>query len=371
MGLLHILPGTLWTVASFVITLGILIFVHEMGHYLAARWRGVFPETFSIGFGPALFSWPDRRGTIWQLSALPLGGYVKLYGLVLPGEAGAPLPAGRRASDSYANASLLSRAIIIAAGPIANFLLAIVLFAGLGVAMGRPVQSTVIGSIVENSAAAHAGLHLGDRLISVAGTPVSNLDQVHDITQAHPGDKVTVTFERGEQTLSVDPVLDSTEKDGKRFGQLGISGIPAYQSLGVAGGLAYGFWQTGDLAREILVGLGRLITGKGSTADLGGVIRIAQISGQVFAQGLGSVVSFIAVLSVNLGLLNLMPIPVLDGGHLVFMAAEAVRGRPLSARVQEYSLGAGLFLIASLMLFSAWNDLSRLGLFHWFGGLTG
>jgi regulator of sigma E protease len=371
--LLHALPDLVRTVVSFAIVLGVLVFIHELGHYLAARWRGVHVETFSIGFGQSLLRWTDRAGTVWKLAWIPLGGYVKLHGQERPEDASAEDRAKWVAGRTFHEKPVLSRAIVVAAGPIANFLLAIVLFAALFATAGRPVTLPVVGGVLPESAAMRAGIHEQDKILSIDGAPIGSFEDIQRIVSARPGQTMSVQIERGgsAETLSVTPDA-RTEAGGPRIGVLGIrGGQVGYQRMSLPAALAGGVAQTWEVTRQTFEGLAQMITGRRGTEDLGGPLRIAQLSGQVAEMGFASLVSFIAVLSVNLGLINLFPIPVLDGGHLLFYLAEALRGRPIPPRAQEYGFRAGLALLACLFVFATWNDLTHLGIFRWVAGLIG
>jgi regulator of sigma E protease len=423
------MPDVIHTTLAFLVVLGVLVFVHELGHYLAARWVGVHVEVFSIGFGPAIFTWTDRVGTVWKLAWLPFGGYVKLHGQERPREL-PPEPSGpsrtgltiaawreraglgRRpvATDPVASAlvapapvatapvasalvapapvavmsdvvddepkvwmrgrifhekSVGARAIVVAAGPIANFLLAMALFALLFATAGRPIILPVAGDVLPDSAAAHAGLKTDDRILAINGTPTATFEDIQRIVSAHPAEKLTVTIRRGHDTMDLPVTTDSRTVGGEKIGMLGIRGGKVeYQHLSLPEALVGGVTQTWQVTSETIVGVGQMISGRRGTEDLGGPLRIAQLSGQVAELGLASLVSFIALLSVNLGLINLFPIPVLDGGHLLFYLAEAIRGRPLPARAQEYGFRAGLAFLAGIFILATWNDLSHLGVFH-------
>jgi regulator of sigma E protease len=401
------MPEPLQTGLAFLVVLGVLVFVHEFGHYLAARLCGVHVEVFSIGFGPAIVTWRDRVGTVWKLAWLPLGGYVKLHGQERPEELRAPEPRGasraglaitawreriglaRQSSSAEAQRQeppeatapvpqkiwirgrifhekpVGARAIVVAAGPIANFLLAMVLFAALFATAGRPIILPVAGDVMPDSAAARAGLQTNDQIVAIAGTPTKSFEDIQRIITAHPAEKLTVTIRRGSETLDLPVVTDVRDVGGEQVGMLGIRGGKVeYQQLTLFEALWGGVTQTWQITKETVVGVAQMISGRRGTEDLGGPLRIAQLSGQVAQLGIASLISFIAVLSVNLGLINLFPIPVLDGGHLLFYLAEAVRGRPIPARAQEYGFRAGLALLAALFIFATWNDLARFGLFH-------
>jgi regulator of sigma E protease len=368
----HLLPEFARTGLAFVVVLGVLVFVHEFGHYLAARWRGVHVEAFSIGFGSAIASWTDRHGTVWKLAWMPLGGYVKLHGQERPEDVTPEERARWLPGQTFQEKTVLSRAIVVAAGPIANFLLAIVLFAGLFATAGQPVIPPVVGGVVADSAAAHAGLEQGDRITAIDGVPVRQFTDLQRIVAAHPGGSITLDFVRGGQARSATTVLGTENSAGHPIGLLGVrAGAAEFHRLDPLSALATGTVQTWRVTAQTFGGIWQMLTGQRGTADLGGPLRIAQLSGEVAQLGIASLVSFIAVLSVNLGLLNLFPIPVLDGGHLVFYLMEALRGRPLPQRAQEYGFRAGLALLAGLFVFATWNDLSHLGVVRWVVGLFG
>ena len=368
----HAIPDLIRTLAAFAVVLGVLVSVHEFGHYLAARWRGVGVEVFSIGFGRSLTHWVDRHGTTWRIAWLPLGGYVRMHGQERPDQASPSVRASWVAGRTFHEKSVLSRTIIVAAGPVANFVLAMVLFAALFATMGRPVTLPVVGGVLSGSAAERAGLQVNDRIESISGKPVHDFEDVQRIVTAHPDETLSIVVTRAGQPRTLEALIGSQQSGGNRTGMLGIrAGTVEYQHLGLPAALWGGVTQTWDVTAETLRGVAQIITGKRGTEDLGGPLRIAQLSGQVVQLGLASLVSFIAVLSVNLGLINLFPIPVLDGGHLLFYLAEAIRGRPLPPRAQEYGFRAGLALLASLFIFATWNDLTNVGLFRWVAHLLG
>ncbi len=354
---------------AFVVVLGVLVFVHELGHYLAARWRGVYVETFSIGFGRALTSWTDRHGTVWKLAWIPLGGYVKLHGQERPETVSAEVRAAWKPGGTFHEKSLLSRAIVIAAGPVANFVLAIVLFAFLFGSVGRPVLLPVVESVLPGSAAAAAGLQPKDRIEAVDGRKIADFTALQRLVAAHPDTAMTLRVQRAGAALTLPVVTHSSLEDGRKIGLLGIrGGLVSYQPLSIPAAMVAGVTETWSVTAQTAQGVAKMISGSGNSGEIGGPIRIAEMSGQVAAMGVASLLSFIAVLSVNIGMINLFPIPVLDGGHLLFYLFEAVRGRPLPQRAQEYGFRAGLALLAGLFIFATWNDLNHLGLFHWFAG---
>ncbi len=367
--MIHAIPDLLRTVIAFVVVLGILVFIHESGHYVAARWRGVFVETFSIGFGQAVATWRDRAGTVWKVAWIPLGGYVRLHGQQHAEEIGPessiPLIPGR----TYQEKSVLSRAIIIAGGPAANFVLAIVLFAGLLAIAGRPVMLPVVSQVQPGSGAALAGVQPGDRIEAMNGKSIATFGDLQEFVTPHADEPVQVTILRDGRQIVLPVIIGSRIADGQRVGLLGIEGGDVeYKHVSVPAAIAGGFTETWRVTADTARGVAQIFTAGRGAGDIGGPLRIAQLSGQVAALGLANLVSFIAILSVNLGLINLLPIPVLDGGHLFFLLCEGARGRPLSARIREYGLRAGLAVLGGLFVFATWNDLTHLGLFRWFTG---
>ena len=365
--------GALRTVLAFLVVLGVLVFVHEMGHDLAAIWRGVYVETFSIGFGPEITGWTAKSGTRWKLCWLPLGGFVKLHGQERPEDVPEEVRAAWRAGQTFHGKSVLSRAIVVAAGPLANFVLAIVLFAGLFAIAGRPVATPVVSTVLESSPAAVAGLQPGDRITAIDGAKIASFEDIQRIVTREPGATVSVQVARQDGSHVFKLTVGSRAGDGgKPVGMLGITGANVeMRRLDPLRALEAGVAQTWEISAQTLVGIGQMIGGHRGTEDLGGPLRIAQLSGQAASLGLGPLIMLMGVLSVSLGLINLFPVPILDGGHLLFYLAEAVFGRPVPPRAQEYGYRAGFAVIAALFLFVTWNDLAHLGIVRWVAGLFG
>jgi regulator of sigma E protease len=378
--------GVLGTLGPFILVLGVLIFIHELGHYLAARSVGVHVEVFSIGFGRTIVGWTGRDGTYWKVGWIPLGGFVRLHGqesaedrLAAEAEArekGEPVPVWRE-GRTFAEKSVGRRAWVVAAGPLANFLLAAVLLAGLYATAGRPNTAAVVTAVQENSAASRAGLQPGDRILSVDGRSVSRFEEVQGLIRLRPGQTLAVEIDREGQRVALTATPDRREVTD-RFGNvqvmglLGVSGgVPEYARLGPAQALVAGVAETVRMTDQTLVALWQMITGARGTEEIGGPLRIAQLSGQVAEGGIAPLIGLMALLSINLALINLFPIPVLDGGHLMFYAAEAIRGRPLPPRAQEYGFRAGLALLLGLFVLATWNDLTQLRVIDWVAGLVG
>lgn len=382
-------------VIPFLIILTVLVFVHELGHYLVARWCGVRIDAFSIGFGPELFGWNDRRGTRWKFSAIPLGGYVKMFGdadvtsrparetsaqpdegKVSAGEETGSWAGGRERpltpeerAVSFHYKSLAQRSWIVAAGPLANFLFALVVLAGFFFALGQPTTPPVIGDVLPDSAAQEAGLEGGDRILTINGSEIERFEQIQRVVQLNLSEPLDMQVERNGQTiaLTVTPEIVQAEDNFGNVHEVARVGITASGTEYIRYGLLQSTWmaaeETVNLVGATGKALGQIITGSRSTDELGGPVRIAEMSGYVAETGLVSVLWFMAVLSINLGLINLFPVPMLDGGHLLFYAYEAVRGRPLGERAQEIGFRIGLGLVLTLFVFVTWNDLARLQVF--------
>jgi len=363
-----------FTLLAFLFVLTIVVFVHEFGHFIVGRLCGIGVTAFSIGFGRELIGWTDRRGTRWKLSAIPLGGYVKFVGDVnaasTPDQATlAEMSAAERAV-SFHHQSLPKRVATVAAGPIANFLLAIAIFGGVAYTAGRTVLAPRIEGVQPGSAAERAGFQPGDLVTSINGRAVSSFSDMQRIVSTSAGDRLTVVVERRGETVPLTAVPDLKEQDtpfGKqRIGLLGLQASRDKADLktityGPLGALRAGVEETWYVVERTFDYIGKLVVGRESTDQLSGPIRIAQVSGQVaHLGGLGGLISLVAVLSVSIGLINLFPIPLLDGGHLLFYAIEAVRGRPLSERAQEIGFRIGLAIVVMLMLFATWNDIFHL-----------
>jgi len=373
--------GFLQTIISFLILLSIVVFVHEWGHFYIARRNGVRVEVFSVGFGPEIFGWYDKYGTRWRVSAVPLGGYVKMFGMAEDEEindksaqnfleSGANTNAdadGVMSEDekavSFAHKSVGQRAAIVFAGPAINFIFAVIVLAGIGLAVGVPNISVSVEEVTAGSAAEAGGMQNGDVLLQIDGKEVTDARTVQKIVTANPGVELPFVVSRDGQEvqLNVTPA-NADDGQGNQSGRLGIrmqSALLSYERLNPFAAAWFGLEKTASITWEALVNIGNLLTLQGNFKDLGGPIAIAQMSGQAAEQGILPFVFLMAVISINLGLINLFPIPILDGGHLMFMGIEAVRGKPLGERAQEYGFRIGLALVLLLMVSVTWNDLVR------------
>ncbi|SDG90635.1 RIP metalloprotease RseP [Roseospirillum parvum] len=452
------------TVVAFLVGLTIVVFVHEMGHFWVARRNGVRVEVFSIGFGPELFGFNDRHGTRWKFAAVPLGGYVKMFG----DEDASSKPDAEAAEEmsdedkavAFPFKSLGQKAAIVFAGPAANFIFAVIVYAFVFMSFGQPATPPVIGSVVSGSAAAEAGIQAGDRILAIDGEPIERYEEVQAVALLVDGTPLDIRFERGgiERTITVTPTRletiddQGTVRDGYTLGVnppyptlihtispdspaeraglepedriVAAQGVPVQVfadfrevlegfdpaqgplrltiergdqrfertldpvietydengptesvarigvtfSLGDRTHIAYGPFEAawrgvGETVRVVehtFTALGQMIAGDRGTEDLGGPIRIAQFFGQAAEAGVVTFLLSIALLSVNLGLINLFPIPVLDGGHLLMYGIEAVMGRPLGEAAQEISFRIGLAVVLGLMVFATWNDIVQL-----------
>ena len=362
-------------VLPFLVVLTVLVFVHELGHYFIARRCGVRVEVFSIGFGPELFGFSDRAGTRWKFSAVPLGGYVKMFGehdFATDAEPEAMSEEEKRVS--FHHRPLRQRTFIVAAGPIANILCAVLMLTAVFLIVGEPRPLAGIGSVQDDSAAAAAGFKPGDRVVAIGGAPVRWFDEMREIVRASPAVPLAFEIVRSGETLSLTatPHRSSGEDAGSGGREVGLLGVKPdtaqvdYERLGPVGAVAAAWQRSYGLTVQIMGGLWQIITGVRTSDELGGPLRIAQISGQMAQDGTINLIFFMAALSINLGLINLFPIPMLDGGHLAFYAIEAVRGKPLDKRVQEYGFRFGLIFVLALMIFATWNDLLSLNVFGLF-----
>lgn len=354
----------------FVVVLTVVVFVHEFGHYWVARRNGVKIDVFSVGFGPELFGWTDKAGTRWRISAVPLGGYVKMFGDADASSSTAAdiemTPAEK--AVAFPHKRVGQRAAIVFAGPAANFIFAILVMSVMFMAYGQQVGEPVIGTVQPDSAAAQAGLMPGDRVLTVNGQSVERFQDLQRLVRLFGAQPLTVGLERNGAPLDVPVTPRIIDRPGMTGGieHVPVLGVTAditkvkVVTYGPLGALGASLKETQTMVSTTLVGIGQMIVGTRGTDELGGPIRIAQGAGEAAKSGIIGLISFVVLLSLNLGLINLFPVPVLDGGHLVFFAIEAVLGRPLGERAQEYGFRVGMFLVLALMVFATRNDIVAL-----------
>ena len=362
----------LLTIVAFLFVLSLVVFIHELGHYLVGRWCGIGATAFSVGFGPEIIGLTDRHGTRWKLSAIPLGGYVRFVGDMNAASAGdvkqadAELSAEERAR-AFHNKSVLKRALTVFAGPFANYVLAIAIFTVILMLSGRTFVEPLVGEVREGSAAAEAGILAGDVFVALDGRPVESFTDMQRYIAPRAQLPVIATVRRDGQEFTVQITPERLEIED-RFGnkiEQGIIGVvndvEAAQRVQVSYGplsaVVEAHKETGYIISRTVGYISGVIAGRESPDQIGGPIRVAQVSGQVATLGFFALLNLAAILSVSIGLLNLLPIPVLDGGHLVFYSIEALRGRPLSLRSQEVGYRIGFGLLIALMVFATWNDL--------------
>ncbi|GGJ59236.1 putative zinc metalloprotease [Sphingopyxis bauzanensis] len=373
-------PGFAFTIVAFLAVLGPLVFVHEYGHYIVGRWCGVKSDTFSIGFGRKIVSWTDKRGTEWKIGWLPLGGYVQFAGdrdaVSQPDAEWQQLPAEQK-SHTFPAQPVWKRSLIVAAGPVTNFLFAILILAGFAWVGGTPVTPPVAGGIEAGSAADTAGLRTGDRIVEIDGRPIEVFGDIPMAVAHRPGEAMQVRVVSGgsERMVALTPRLVK-EKDpfGKEYERaiIGLAPPPAQlQPVTLLEAPAVGLRQTWQIVRQTGEVLGQFLTGRRSIKDMNGPVKIAEISGQAATLGIASLIFFIALISINLGFINLLPLPMLDGGHLLFYAYEAIRRRPAPPQVQEWAFRFGFAAVVSLMLVVTFNDLGSLGLWDGIARLIG
>ena len=368
-------PPVWLIVLAFICMIGPLVFIHELGHYVVGRLFGVGAETFSIGFGREVTGWTDRSGTRWKVGWLPLGGYVRFVDD--EHHAGASEnPGAAKNPRSFAGKPVWQRFLIVLAGPMANFLLAILIFAAFFMAFGAP-RTNVVGEVEPDSAAASAGLKPGDTILSIGGRTTDSFMDIRNYVVLRPGHRVVVTFERNGAvreapvTLQADTV---TDEFGQKF-ERGLLGVypteGVLERVSIAGAASLGVENTLELTRLMIDGVGQIVTGERSVKEIGGPLKIAQVAGQRASLGALEFITLAALISINLGFINLLPVPMLDGGHLLFYTIEAIRRRPVSVEAQEWAFRGGLAVLFTLLLFTTVNDLGSFGLWERLGRLIG
>jgi regulator of sigma E protease len=373
-------PGFAFTVLAFLLVIGPLIFVHELGHYFAGRLFGVKAETFSIGFGREMFGWTDRRGTRWKVGWMPLGGYVRFKGDMnpasTPSDEWLALPPAERA-ETFQSKSLWQRFIIVLAGPLTNFLFAIVALMIIFASIGYPSSAAIVGAVVEGSPAEGAGFRPGDTIVDVNGSGIDTFADLQSYVSLRPGQPMRFLVQRDGaevalQAISSAEVVRDQFGNEARIGRIGVAPgalefapLPLHRLPGAA------IDTTIDTVETMVVALGQVITGQRSVKELGGPLKIAEVSGQQASLGWLPFFWLMVIVSINLGFINLLPIPLLDGGHLLFYAIEGVRRKPLKPEAQEWAFRTGLAVLLALMIFVTFNDLASFGLFTKLGGLIG
>ena len=374
-------PGFLFTILAFLLVIGPLIFIHELGHYFAGRWFGVKAETFSIGFGREITGWTDRRGTRWKVGWLPLGGYVKFKGDMnpasTPSDEWLSLPPAERA-ETFQAAKLWQRFIIVAAGPVTNFLFAIVAFMIIFASVGYPSSPASVGSVDSGTAAAAAGFRPGDQIVGADGRAIETFADLQSYVALRPDQEMAFTVRRESREIAIraTPRVDEHRDqfgNTARIGRLGIrpSGRLEFAPVPVSQLPGRAVATTINTVETMITALGQVITGRRSLEELGGPLRIAEVSGQQASLGWLPFFWLMTVVSINLGFINLLPIPLLDGGHLLFYLVEGVRRKPLRPEAQEWAFRTGLAVLLALMVFVTFNDLASFGLFSGLGSLIG
>ena len=360
------------SIVPFLIVLTVIVFVHEMGHYLVARWNGIAIQTFSIGFGPELFGFNDRYGTRWRLSAIPLGGYVRFVGDMNATSATPDMDVIANASPDLAprlfvNKNVWQRIAVAAAGPVANVIFTFLVLYALLLGYGRYTIPPVIGTVVAGGVADKAGLVAGDKVVSVDGYTVSGFEDFQRLISTSPQRSVTITIERqgADKTLTLTPeAAESPDAFGTvhRIGRIGVSrevspsDVTLYRP-NAAEAVGMTVEEIHFIIDRTVAFVGDFFVGRGDVKELGGPVKVAKVSGEVATQGVVALINLMALLSLNIGIFNLLPVPMLDGGHLLYFFIEAVRGRPLSQRVQELGFRFGLALVFTLTIFTLYNDI--------------
>lgn len=361
-------------VVGFMLLLGPLVTLHELGHLLVGRLFGVKADAFSVGFGKELAGFTDKRGTRWKLSALPLGGYVQFKGDMNPAsvpDADAPVEEG-----SFQHAALWKRALIVAAGPITNLVIAIAIFAAFFAIMGKPVivggqDSRTIGAFTEGSVAQAAGLEVGDVVVSIDGRAIRDFTELKTKVALHPGKQMVFTVERAGDSIEY-PVTTARIERTDNFGNVSTEGLigvaPAggkyeLEKVGILEAIPLGVKQSWDFLGMMITGIQQIVTGERSVDELGGPLKIAKYSGEQMSMGAAAFIHFAALISLNLAFINFLPIPALDGGHLMFYAAEAIRRKPVGPQATEWAYRTGIALVLMLMVVVTVNDIFSLPIF--------
>ena len=378
MSMLHDLIGWLPVgLPAFLFVITLVVFFHELGHFLVARACGVKVETFSIGFGPAIFGWHDRQGTHWKVSWIPFGGYVKFFGDMdaasTPDHEQLGVMTTEERKQAFPFKPIWQRAAVVAAGPVANFILAIVIFTGTFMISGQDVIVPVVDIVKPGSAAADAGIKKGDIIRAINGQRIDSFADVTQIVTLDSGGPLAITLSRGAQTIAIQATPRMTVvkdpfggNDNIRVLGVGNDHKPSEVTLvryGPIGALGAATKQTWVIASSTLSYLWQMITGHSDTSQLRGPLGMANVSKQVASVSFVALINLAALISVSIGLINLFPVPLLDGGHILYYAFETVLGRPLGVRTQDVGFRLGLALVLGLMILATWNDIARLNLF--------
>ena len=367
--LINYIPYIFQYIFAFAILITVVVFVHEMGHYLVGKWCGIGVETFSIGMGKQIWGRYDKSGTLWRVALFPIGGYVKFKGDEdLSGKRDKNISTYH--SDNFHSKSVWQKIATTAAGPVFNFILAIFIFAMIFIYKGETVVEPIVGEVLENSAANESGIKKGDLITNINGNEINSFNDIRNYIIDNPQNSLQITvFRDGSNVLlNVNPkIIIQKDRFGNEYkvGRIGIMAEqdPSYyqnKKYGIFSGLLRGIQETFSLITKILAYLGQLIIGRESVDQMGGPIKIIQVSGQVAEYGFIPLLGLIAAISVNLGVINLLPIPVLDGGHLLFYTYEIIFGKPINPKVQEYGMQIGVSLLIGLMIFVTILDISRL-----------
>lgn len=370
------IQGFFSIIVPFLIVLTVIVFVHEMGHFLVARWCGVKVDVFAVGFGRRIASFVDKKGTRWQIGWIPLGGFVKFAGDMsassAPDRDALAEMTPEESDTAFHKKNVAQRAAVVAGGPAANFLLSILIFAGIVMFVGRVVTAPIVDQVRPNSPAAAAGFAVGDTIKSIGSSDIESFNDLQRIVSGSGGRELTFVVDRKGEMISLRATPELREvKDGLgnkiRIGVLGITrnsqNDRVVEKLGPLQAIGYGINQSWFIVDRTFSYLGNVFAGREKADQIGGPIRIAQVTGQVASISIIALLNLAAVLSVSIGLINLFPVPMLDGGHLLYYAIEAVRGKPLSERMQDFGMRVGLALVVMLMLFATYNDIRHLSIF--------
>ena len=367
-----VIISTIYYIVPFLLTITVLVFVHELGHYLVAIWNSVKVEIFSVGFGPELYGWTDSRGTRWRISIIPLGGYVKFFGDmgVTSSKSIENISEFNKDEEMYSfhNKKIYQRMAVVVAGPFANFLLAIILFTFIYMFFGQSYTPPIINNILNASAAEEAGLRIGDRIIEVEGNSIKRFEDIRRIVQLRPNENLEFLIKRDEKDLIlfVKPkLIEIKDRFGNKhkLGQLGIqSSSLEYVKYNVYKSFILSIESTYNVISTTMIAIKQMFLGYRNTNELSGIIGIAKMTGDIAQIGILPVIQLAAFLSISLGLINLFPIPLLDGGHLLFYIFEAILGKPISAKIQDFSMKFGFVVIISLFLLTTINDINRINL---------